>query len=346
MAPATHRAVIVKDSDPKELIIGQKAVPVLGNDEVLIKVKGVTLNPTDYKHVWNYAVLKPGDSLGCDFAGDVVELGKDAEGKGFKVGDPVAGFLRGGAIDSANGAFQGYVKMHPDLIWHVPTDIISYEDAAAMGGIALSTAVQALYHRLNLPPPWAPAREPFPIVIWAGATSVGIYAIRLAKLSGLRVATTASPKNHALMKELGAEVVFDYRDPDAPKKIKEWSEGKIRHGLDNISEHGSAQLSSACFSDEGGTLITLLLGTGELAPGVVADRIYIYSALDPKNKRDYEGIVEWYQKLPQFAKELKVMPLKHWDGGLDAIPEALAYLRAGKTSAQKISLVIDDKTES
>lgn len=34
------------------------------------------------------------------------------------------------------------------------------------------------------------------------------------------------------------------------------------------------------------------------------------------------------------------MPLKHWEGGLDAIPEALEYLRAGKTSAQKISLTI------
>ncbi len=75
-----------------------------------------------------------------------------------------------------------------------------------MGGIALSTAVYGLY-RLGLPTPWEPAKEPIPvsdilneskryreilkfkIVIWAGATSVGIYAIRLAKLSGLRVAT-------------------------------------------------------------------------------------------------------------------------------------------------------------
>lgn len=62
---------------------------------------------TDYKHVWDYGILKDGDSVGCDFAGDVVELGKNAQGSSFKVGDAVAGFIRGGAIDPANGTFQG-----------------------------------------------------------------------------------------------------------------------------------------------------------------------------------------------------------------------------------------------
>lgn len=42
-------------------------------------------------------------------------------------------------------------------------DKLSYEEAAPMGGIALSTAVQALYQRLELPTPWAPAKEPFPV---------------------------------------------------------------------------------------------------------------------------------------------------------------------------------------
>lgn len=35
------------------------------------------------------------------------------------------------------------------------------------------------------------------------------------------------------------------------------------------------------------------------------------------------------------------MPLKRWEGGLSAVPEALAYLEAGKASAQKISLVFN-----
>lgn len=47
-------------------------------------------------------------------------------------------------------------------VWLIPEEL-SYEEAAPMGGIALSTAVQALYHRLHLPPPWAPAADPFPV---------------------------------------------------------------------------------------------------------------------------------------------------------------------------------------
>ena len=42
-------------------------------------------------------------------------------------------------------------------------------------------------------------------------TSIDRYAIQLAKIAGLRVATTASPKKHDLVKSLGAEVVVDYK---------------------------------------------------------------------------------------------------------------------------------------
>ena len=41
--------------------------------------------------------------------------------------------------------------------------------------------------------------------------SVGQYAIQLAHLSGYKVATVASPHNHGLVKELGADVIFDVR---------------------------------------------------------------------------------------------------------------------------------------
>ena len=42
-------------------------------------------------------------------------------------------------------------------------------------------------------------------------TSVGRFAIQLAKLSGLKVATTASEKNWDKLKALGADLVVDYK---------------------------------------------------------------------------------------------------------------------------------------
>ena len=40
-----------------------------------------------------------------------------------------------------------------------------------------------------------------------------MYAIQLAHIAGYKVVTTASPKNHELVKSLGADAVFDVRSP-------------------------------------------------------------------------------------------------------------------------------------
>lgn len=40
--------------------------------------------------------------------------------------------------------------------------------------------------------------------------------------------------------------------------------------------------------------------------------------------------------MPEIVPNLKLTPLKRWPGGLDALPEALAYHMAGKLSAEKI----------
>ncbi|KAG8896487.1 hypothetical protein FRC01_011755 [Tulasnella sp. 417] len=338
--PQNHRALIVKEGDPRTIAVEGRALPAVRDDEILIKVKAVTLNPVDYKHLRNYARLKVGSSFGCDFAGDVAYVGKDV--KGWSVGDGAAGFLLGGIPDDTNGAFQGYVRSRPELAWHMPKDILAYEDAAAMGGIALSTAATALFIRLGLPTPWNPAKEDIYVLIWAGSTSVGIFANRLAKLAGLKVATTASPKNHELMKQLGADL-----DPEAPAKIKEWSKGQLTHALDTISERGSTKLAAEAFGDKGGTIITLLSvqkpdDGSALATRVDLVRIYVDAGLDVSEdpRSDYVKLVEWYSYLPKYAKELKVMPIKRWPGGLDALPEALEYLRAGKSSAEKIAITL------
>lgn len=55
--------------------------------------------------------------------------------------------------------------------------------------------------------------------------------------------STASPHNHELVKSRGADVVFDYKDPEVSEKIRKWAEekgyeGGVQRALDNISEHG------------------------------------------------------------------------------------------------------------
>lgn len=42
----------------------------------------VAQNPTDWKHV-HFSFAKPGSIVGCDFAGEVIEVGKEATGSHF-----------------------------------------------------------------------------------------------------------------------------------------------------------------------------------------------------------------------------------------------------------------------
>lgn len=102
---------------------------------------------------------------------------------------------------------------------------------------------------------------PLQLLIWAGSTGVGMYAIKLAALAGYRVVTTCSPRNFDLVQSLGASAVFDYKDPNTPEKIKTWVKdqgiGPLRKGLDNISENGSFDVAAACFADGQGELAIL-----------------------------------------------------------------------------------------
>lgn len=90
----------------------------------------------------------------------------------MKQGDRVAGFVYGGK-GPEQGSFADYVKTEGTLVWKVPSSV-SWEEAAALGGIGPHTAVQALYMRLKLPMPSQPSSKPTPVLVWGGSTSVGL----------------------------------------------------------------------------------------------------------------------------------------------------------------------------
>jgi NADPH:quinone reductase-like Zn-dependent oxidoreductase len=113
------------------------------------------------------------------------------------------------------------------------------------------------------------------LLIWAGSTGVGMYAIKLCTLAGYRVVTTCSPHNFDLVQSLGASAVFDYKDPNAPEKIKTWVKdqgiGPLRKGLDNISENGSLEIVASCFADGQGELAILRTTISSLDDSVLSD---------------------------------------------------------------------------
>jgi NADPH:quinone reductase-like Zn-dependent oxidoreductase len=113
---------------------------------------------------------------------------------------------------AAEGAFQDYVVLLAHMTSPLP-DAVSFA-AASVIPLGVSTAACGLFQTDFLAldaPSAAPAPTGKTLLIWGGSTSVGSNAIQLAVAAGYDVVTTASPRNFAYVKRLGAREAFDYR---------------------------------------------------------------------------------------------------------------------------------------
>jgi len=132
-----------------------------------------------------------------EFAGEVVDTDPST---GFAPGDKIAGFIAPDThITQRRGALAQYIAVKPTEIVKRP-DFLSSVEASGVICVAL-TAYQALFEVAQL------RQEPGQSVfINGGSTSVGMYAIQIAKSYGLKVAASTSGRNAKLVEELGAEV--------------------------------------------------------------------------------------------------------------------------------------------
>jgi NADPH:quinone reductase-like Zn-dependent oxidoreductase len=129
----------------------------------------------------------------------VIGVGKNV--RAFKLGDQVYGRPR----DQHIGAFAERIAVPASDLAPKPTNL-SMEEAASLPLVGL-TAWQALVEVGKL-------QRGQKVFIQAGSGGVGTIAIQLAKHLGATVATTTSAANTALVKQLGADVIIDYKSQD------------------------------------------------------------------------------------------------------------------------------------
>lgn len=205
------KAFILNKYTQGSLQLGDVPTPILGNKDVLVEVHAASINQLDSK-------IKTGELklilpykfpfiLGHDVAGRVIEIG--AEVSKFKVGDEV--YAR--PADFRIGTFAEYIAIDESDVALKPKNI-SFEAAASIPLVGL-TAWQAFVERGNL-------KKGQKVFIQAGSGGVGTIAIQLAKYLGAIVATTTSAKNSNLVRELGADVVIDYRNEDFELILKDY----------------------------------------------------------------------------------------------------------------------------
>jgi NADPH:quinone reductase-like Zn-dependent oxidoreductase len=215
MAPSNQAAFLTGRHVPLKVQASIYTSP--GENEILVKNGAVAINPYDWAVQGTPGLLVPWVKLpfilGSDIAGEVVEVGKGVTR--FKKGDRVVAHAAA-SVKTVNraseGGFQEYTIVRNNLTSTIPP-WMTYEVASVMP-LGLSTAACALFQKDFLALPF-PTTSPTPsgktLLIWGGSTSVGCNAIQLAVAAGYEVISTASPKNHAYLKSLGATEVYDYR---------------------------------------------------------------------------------------------------------------------------------------
>ncbi|KAK3369705.1 putative zinc binding dehydrogenase [Lasiosphaeria ovina] len=243
---------VLPDVLPPLTISHVAEVPALSSDyDVLVGVRAVALNPTDFKMVRNFPA--PGKTMGCDFCGTVVEAGAQAvHDRGTRVCGAVFPYSQAdddAESDASTGAFAQFVVADSRLLLRVPDD---WDDlrGAALGGIGWATAGLAMSDQEALALPGfpsepVPAEEREPVLVYGGATATGTVACQLLSLSGYAPIAVTSTHSAAVATEYGAAGTVAYSSPNCVQSLKTLAAAPIRHALDCIT---TAETVATCFA--------------------------------------------------------------------------------------------------
>jgi NADPH:quinone reductase-like Zn-dependent oxidoreductase len=196
------------------LALDDIAVPVAGDDEVLIRVRAAGIGP-DVWHLMTgrpYLVRLMGVGLrkpkarvvGRDVAGSVEAVGRNVTE--FQPGDEVFGTCRGALAEYACAGVASEAGVGGDGVLAAKPANLSFEQAAGVPTSA-QTALQALRDSGAI-------RAGQSVLIIGASGGVGTFAIQLAKMFGAHVAGVCSTPKADLVRSLGADHVIDYTRED------------------------------------------------------------------------------------------------------------------------------------
>jgi deazaflavin-dependent oxidoreductase (nitroreductase family) len=194
---------------PDALALADAAVPVPGDQEVLVRVRAAGLNVADdliargtpYALRLVAGLRRPNHQVrGVDVAGTVVALGTGVAG--LRPGDQVFG----ATTDAMHGgAFAEYVCAPQSHLVRKP-ERLDFVQAAALP-VASVTAWKALTEAARL-------RPGDRVLINGASGGVGTCAVQIAKALGAHVTGVCSGHNADLVRSLGADEIIDHTRED------------------------------------------------------------------------------------------------------------------------------------
>ena len=341
------RAVqLIKHGAPGTFTVGEIDVPRLAPDEVLVQVKACGVNRLE---LWAEEGGLPVPmalprTLGGEIAGVIAELGADVDD--WRKGERVAvqsnlfcGFceyclkaeesicLNGNLLGiDRDGGFAEFVAVPARSLVRIPAEVDFVASAALT--LAGSTAMHMLTNR-------AEVRSSEWVLVMAGGSGVGTYAVQIAKQLGAQVIATGSTEaKRNFAKTMGADAVVDSSDSNWPSIVRELTQ---KRGVDLIVEHVGGDVFEKCFQclGRGGTIVTCGATAGKkveinLWPFFVKQQRLIGSY--GRNRSDVEVIMEW-------AAYGKVKPVVHSTYPLERLSDAFAELRSRKVMGKVVVTV-------
>jgi NADPH:quinone reductase-like Zn-dependent oxidoreductase len=193
---------------PEVLEFQEVDEPVVGDDEVLVRVRAASANPRDWHFMrglpafmrLQFGLRQPKHSgLGSDIAGQVEAVGANVTR--FRPGDEVY-------ADVVMGGFAELASVPEAFLAPKPANL-TFEQAAAVPLAAL-TALQGLRDHGRV----QPGQQ---VLVIGAAGGVGTFAVQLAKWLGAEVTGVCSTRNVDLVRSLGADHVVDYTQADVTR---------------------------------------------------------------------------------------------------------------------------------
>jgi NADPH:quinone reductase-like Zn-dependent oxidoreductase len=229
--------IFEQTGQPQEVIhLKESPIPTPKPHEVLVKVKARNINPSDIMFVRGMYGITPKlpSSAGFEASG-VVELGDEA-GK-VKVGTRV--------MFTAIGTWRDYVCVPASLVIPVPPQMS--DEVACQAFVNPITAYGMIEESGLRAGEW--------LLITAGASAFGKFAIQMAKAKGIKVAATVRhDAQKAVLESLGADLVVNTETEKLQKVVPEKTEGGVQVIFDAVGGMLGAK-ALACLRPKGRMMV-------------------------------------------------------------------------------------------
>lgn len=206
------RAVVITEPGGPEVLVWQE-VPdaVAGPGEVLVRVAASAVNRADLLQRQGFYPPPRGASAypGLECSGVVEALGEGVDG--WSVGDEVTALLAGGGYAELVAVPEGQLMPVPRGVPLVEAGGLPEVACTVWSNVVIDASLQA----------------GDVLLVHGGAGGIGTFAIQAAVALGARVAVTAgSPDKLERCRELGADILVNYREDDFVEAVKAATEGR------------------------------------------------------------------------------------------------------------------------